>query len=67
MTNQDVYNELKDFRKEFRDYIKEQKICNDMIIRHDEKIKSIWKIPVISGAIISFISAVAIFLAFVIK
>ena len=34
---------------------------NVMVIRHDEKLKSIWKIPVISGATVSIITGIAIF------
>ena len=53
MSNDDIYNIIKEF-------IHEQREVNKLVIRHDEKLKSIWRIPVISGGTVSIITGIAI-------
>lgn len=58
MTNQEVYNIVKENKDSLDEFIKEQKKVNEMVVRHDEKIRGIWKIPVITGGILTIMGAI---------
>jgi hypothetical protein len=57
-----ILEELREFRKEYQEDKKKQLEINNMVIRNEEKIKGIWKIPVVSTFILSVISGIGIFL-----
>lgn len=54
-----IMSEFKEYKKDWKEYRKDQKKINEMVVRHDEKIKGIWKIPVISGGIITLLAGIA--------
>ena len=67
MTNKEVYDLFQKMEKKFDGYCERQEKINDIVIRNDEKIKGIWKIPIISGATVTLITALGIFIAIIIK
>lgn len=54
-----MLDQFGEYHKDWKDFKKKQDKINTLVIRHDEKIKGMWKIPVISGAIITFIGGIA--------
>lgn len=58
-----IYSEFKDYKEDWKEYKEKQEKINELVIRHDEKIKGIWKIPVISGGVVSIIGGIGIFVS----
>lgn len=64
MTNKEIYEFFKRMEEKFDNYCDHQKKINDLVIRHDEKIKGIWKIPVVSGSIVTIFSVIMALMMF---
>lgn len=67
MTANDVYGIVKESNKRIDSFIAKQvefngKISN-LVARHDEKIKGLWRIPVISGGVVAFLVALGVFIS----
>lgn len=57
ITNKIIFDKLKTIEEK-------QDITHEIVIRHDEKIKGLWKIPVLSGGIVGLIMAIGIVISF---
>lgn len=53
MTNKEVYEIVDKIHTKINN-------INETVIRHDEKLKNIWKIPIISGGTVTIITGVAL-------
>ena len=67
MSNKEILKimleEFREYKNEWRDFREKQDNINELVIRNDEKIKGIWRIPIISGTIIGLISGVSLFIS----
>jgi hypothetical protein len=55
-----ILSEFKEYKKEWKEYKKEQREINKLVIRNDEKLKGVWRIPVISGGTVTLITGIAV-------
>ena len=65
-----MFDQFQEFKHDWKDYKKEDRAhrekLNEIVTRHDERIKNIWKIPAaISGAIGAITGAVTFILSLI--
>ena len=67
MTNKEIYDKLNSLDCKM-DKIFEKQVENEkQILKHEQAIKGIWKIPVISGGTVAIITAIGVFVATILK
>jgi hypothetical protein len=67
MTNKEmleiIMNEFKDYKEDWKDFKEKQDKINESVIRHDEKIKGLWKIPTISGGVVTILTGIGVLIS----
>jgi hypothetical protein len=58
-----ILNEFKEYKVDWKDFKEKQDTINEMVIRHDEKIKGLWKVPTISGAVVTVITGFGVLIS----
>ena len=64
MTNQEIYENFKNIHGKLDKILECQNDITIVVARHDEKIKGLWKIPVISGGIIAILGIIITIISF---
>lgn len=59
-----MYDNFKSYQEDWKEFRKDQKEINQKVIEHEVKIQSIWKIPVISGGVVTLLLGIAGLLQF---